>query len=155
MKHLDCERYVEAVLFAHKTISNGIAAARANSLAKHKEALGTSIVGGERKDPTAQEAMKRLDPIPVLKCIEDGKTFLIHQPEKWLEVFSKSFQTFRNRYGDKHTDMLEKRYLEGKDTATLAEETGISRKRYGERRSVFLNIVMIYAAQYGLIKLDE
>jgi hypothetical protein len=70
-------------------------------------------------------------------------------------VFNKSFQTFRNRYGDKHTDMLEKRYLEGKDTATLAEETGISRKRYGERRSVFLNIVMIYAAQYGLIKLDE
>lgn len=154
MKHKEAESYAEALLFAKSAIENGVYAARANALAKHKENLGTAIKGGKLKDPTSEDVLKKLETIPVLRCMQDGKTFQVNYPEKWLEVFSKSFITFSERYGTKATEVMEMRYLKGSSVQAITEHFKITRRTYANYRLVFLAVVLIYAAQNGLIKID-
>lgn len=154
MKHKEAECYAEALLFARNTISNGVMAARANALAKHKDLLGTAIKGGKTKDPTSEDVIKKLEAIPVLRCMQDGKTFQVNFPEKWLEVFNKTFTTFSDRYGEKATEVMEMRYVKGCSTMEITEEMNITRRTYANYRLAFLGVLLVYAAQYGLIRID-
>ena len=155
MNHKQAENYVEAILFAKKSIESGVIAARQNAVAKHRENLGTHISGGKIKDPTSEEVMKKLEPIPVLRFMDEGKTYQVAQPEKWLEVFSKSLASFRQRYGDRAYKTIEQRYIMGMECLDVAKAGNVSRRAFNARRTAFLAVLMVYAAQYGLIKLDD
>ena len=154
MTHKEAENYVEAILFAKQAIENGVAAAKANALSKHREELGTAITGGKQKDPTAQEVFKKLETIPVLRFMDDGKTYQVYQPEKWLEVFKKSFAAFRFRYGETAFESIRLRYEKGLECQEVANACNVSRRAFNDRRTAFLSVLMVYAAQYGLINCD-
>ena len=155
MNHKEAENYVEAIMFAKKAIENGVIAAKANAVAKHRENLGTHISGGKIKDPTSEEVMKKLEPIPVLRFMDEGKTYQVAQPEKWLEVFNKSLNSFRFRYGESAHKTIVQRYIMGMECEDVARASEVSRRAFNARRTAFLGVLMVYAAQYGLIKLDD
>lgn len=154
MKHIEAERYAEAVLFARKAIKDGVEAERARMLSKRKEFMGNIIAGGEVNDPTAREAIKKLAPIPVLRCIDEGKTFLIYQPEKWLSVFDKTFSCFKERYGESNLELIRRRYVNGWTSIRIAEEKGISRRAFNNQRDKFLAMLLQQAVQAGVIQID-
>lgn len=153
MRHIDAEKYAEAVLFARKAIKEGVAAERAKMLAKKREVRGR-VAGGKRGDPTADDAMVKLAPITVLRCMDGGKTFLINRPEEWLSVFDKTFISYLERYGEEAVDLVRRRYVLGWTTVKIAEHKGISRRAFNNHRDKFLAMLLQHALQQGLLKLD-
>jgi hypothetical protein len=154
MKHIEAERYAEAVLVARKAIKQGVEAERARLLAKRHEYLGSIVAGGEVSDPTEKDVEKKLARISVLRCQQDGKTFLIYHPEKWLEVFDKTFACFKDRYGDEALQLVRLRYVYGWTTVRIAEEKKISRRAYNNQRDKFLAMLLQHTLQAGLLQID-
>jgi len=154
VKHVDAEKYAEAVLFARKAIKDGVAAERSRMLSKRKEYMGNIIAGGEVSDPTAREAMKRLEPISVLRCVDEGKTFLIYNPETWLAVFDKAFASFKERYGEDNLELIRRRYVYGWTSVRIAEEKGVSRRAFNNQRDKFLAMLLQHALQAQLLQID-
>jgi len=98
--------------------------------------------------------MKRLEPISVLRCVDEGKTFLIYNPETWLAVFDKAFASFKERYGEDNLELIRRRYVYGWTSVRIAEEKGVSRRAFNNQRDKFLAMLLQHALQAQLLQID-
>lgn len=106
------------------------------------------------KDPTAHEAVAKLSPLPVLRCMAEGQTFLVEWPERWLQVIESAFRLYEKRFGSKAAETMKHRYQQGWTRNKILAMEGISKGTYIGRRTFFLHCLILMAVQEGLIKVD-
>lgn len=152
-EYKEAERYAEALLIAHKSVKKGVAAVRQEQNRQRKEFLGISG-RGKISDPTANAAINNIAPLPVIRCYHEGQAFTVVAPESWLEAIKKSFDMYRSRYGEKALRTILNRYDRGWSVQRICSEENISKRLYQQRRSDYLQCLLLQAVQRGLIEFE-
>lgn len=149
MDYAEAIDYAESLLYAKNAIGKAVVSARMQQKAERLEF--DMRTGG---DSTARLAVQAVTPLAAVRCIYLGQTFLVYQPEKWIEVMDKSLLLFRQRFGDKQYKAIQHRYIYHWTVRKISVIDEISTQVFALRRRCFLDGLLMLAVQEGLLRVD-
>lgn len=149
MNYQDAADFAESLFMAKNSIEKAVASTR---LQQRAESLEFDMRTGG--DLTARRAVNDMTPIAAVRCIHMGITFMVYQPEKWLDVMARALLLFRQRFGDKAYKLIQHRFLYHWEVRKIAAMDNVSKQHFATRKKEFLAGLLVLAAQEGLIRLD-
>lgn len=107
------------------------------------------------RDPTAMQALNNLSALKSVKCYDKyGNIFMVYHPQEWIKIIDSALELYKNEYGVRPYATIYHRYAKRYDIAQILTLEHISKRLYQSRRTEFLGILLAFAIQSGLIKLN-
>ena len=136
--------FCEMIAIYNKEIGKAIAAKKRLQYEQRSRFLGAGIdasTGG----PLAAVAIK----------FEDGETWELLDPERWLDVYKKTRAAYRKYIDESIPEALDLYYEKGKNQTQAYTRAGVSRTKFFEQRKKFIWMLALYALQDGVLSVDE
>lgn len=149
MDYKEAADYAESLFLARPSIVQAVASARTQ---RRAESLEFDMRTGG--DTTARRVINDMMPVAAVRCICLGITFMVYQPEKWLDVMRWSLLLFRHRFGDKAYKAIQHRFVYRWPVSKVAAMDGLSKQHFASRKRDFIAGLLVLAAQEGLVRLD-
>lgn len=149
-------RLVERMLWYYSAIKASVEKER-KAIGFYKENRSDNFcprrhIGSSVSDPTAQAAMRRIEPLRSV-VIENGRESgsIIKRPEEWLAVIEETFEHFE-RTEPLIAEILRRRFAKNESQAVTCAALGVSRNKYYRCRDVGIQYAKECALQLNLIK---
>lgn len=143
---------VEKMFYCYKAIKNEVAEVRAEQecFSSHRKDGGGSSNHAYISDPTAQIALRHIEPIRAVTLSVNGNVETIANPEKWVYVVEQTLQYFQS---DSFVyKVLKARFIDNEPMPKTCIKQEITESKYYRLRDEGIIYARECAIQLGLIK---
>lgn len=141
---LEAENFCEAMALNVVKIKNKVAKVRLDRVQKASRTF-------EYNDPTANTVAEMGTALESVTVSIDGVEVDIPEPELWIKTIYLAIKRYKERYGDEAGATIVERYVKHREILNVYARQGISRRSFGDRRTKFLSMLLVYAVQNHLL----